>query len=127
MNEFKQLFIIGCGGIINLSAGQQQLIESPNYPNTYNVDKECVWMIRVRIEITTCVFIIARSWPMIFRFYWSELQEADSITYTETCFFHNCGYLSTINELPRKLVSTNKFCFSAIIDHGELLDSKDFD
>lgn len=61
MNEFKQLFIIGCGGIINLSAGQQQLIESPNYPSTYNVDKECVWMIRVRIEITTCVFIIARS------------------------------------------------------------------
>lgn len=36
----------GCGGIINLSAGQQQLIESPNYPSTYNVDKECVWMIR---------------------------------------------------------------------------------
>lgn len=61
MNEFKPLFIIGCGGIINLSAGQQQLIESPNYPSTYNVDKECVWMIRVRIEITTCVFIIARS------------------------------------------------------------------
>ena len=41
--------VTDCGGIIDLSAGQQQIIKSPNYPNTYSVDKECVWMIRVWI------------------------------------------------------------------------------
>jgi hypothetical protein len=37
----------GCGGIIDLAAGQQNTIKSPNYPNIYSVNKECVWMIRV--------------------------------------------------------------------------------
>lgn len=58
----------------------------------------------------------------------SALQEADNIaSFTLNIFLNKCGYSSNINELPRKLVSTNKFCFSAIIDPGELLDSKDFD
>lgn len=40
---------LGCGGIIDLAAGQQQTIKSPNYPSAYSVDTECVWMIRVSL------------------------------------------------------------------------------
>lgn len=42
-------------------------------------------------------------------------------------FFYNCGYLLIINELFRKLVFINKFCFFVIIDYGEFFDFKDFD
>ncbi|XP_048748025.2 uncharacterized protein LOC125660234 [Ostrea edulis] len=35
-----------CGGVINLSSGQMQVIESPGYPNAVASDKECVWLIR---------------------------------------------------------------------------------
>ncbi|XP_061178342.1 uncharacterized protein LOC133186981 [Saccostrea echinata] len=36
----------GCGGVINLSSGQSQFIESPGYPNAVSNDKECVWLVR---------------------------------------------------------------------------------
>ncbi|XP_062588681.1 fibropellin-1-like, partial [Saccostrea cucullata] len=36
----------GCGGVINLSSGQSQTIESPGYPNAVSTDKECVWLVR---------------------------------------------------------------------------------
>ncbi|KAK3093961.1 hypothetical protein FSP39_022298 [Pinctada imbricata] len=35
-----------CGKIIHLKSGESEVITSPNYPNTYGVDKECVWLVK---------------------------------------------------------------------------------
>lgn len=45
--HIKSLFIEVCGGIIDLSPGDDVTITSPNYPKNYDVDKICVWLLRV--------------------------------------------------------------------------------
>lgn len=41
--------ITGCGGVIELSSGESQTIQSPNYPNAVPVDRECVWLVKARV------------------------------------------------------------------------------
>ncbi|VDI15147.1 Hypothetical predicted protein, partial [Mytilus galloprovincialis] len=33
-----------CGGVINLAAGEERLIQSPNYPSNYPTGLECTWV-----------------------------------------------------------------------------------
>ncbi|VDI72691.1 chitin synthase [Mytilus galloprovincialis] len=46
-----------CGGIIDLTPGNDYTITSPNFPNNYDVGKECVWLLRapedyrVRVDV----------------------------------------------------------------------------
>ncbi|XP_076109608.1 MAM and LDL-receptor class A domain-containing protein 1-like isoform X3 [Mytilus galloprovincialis] len=35
-----------CGGVINLAAGEERLIQSPNYPSNYPTGLECTWLIK---------------------------------------------------------------------------------
>ncbi|CAG2219803.1 unnamed protein product [Mytilus edulis] len=35
-----------CGGVINLVAGEERLIQSPNYPSNYPTGLECTWLIK---------------------------------------------------------------------------------
>ena len=42
------IYLTVCGGIIDLiPGGQDKTITSPNYPNDYDVDTQCVWLLRV--------------------------------------------------------------------------------
>ena len=36
-----------CGGIIDIYPGQETTITTPNYPDSYNLDTKCVWLLRV--------------------------------------------------------------------------------
>ncbi|XP_078312118.1 blastula protease 10-like [Crassostrea virginica] len=36
----------GCGGVIELSSGESQIIRSPNHPGAVPVDRECVWLVK---------------------------------------------------------------------------------
>ncbi|XP_076102523.1 uncharacterized protein LOC143071810 isoform X1 [Mytilus galloprovincialis] len=46
-----------CGGIIDLTPGNDYTITSPNFPNNYDAGKECVWLLRapedyrVRVDV----------------------------------------------------------------------------
>ena len=42
----KCLFILDCGGEINVESGQ---LQSPNYPKSYPNDKNCEWIITAPI------------------------------------------------------------------------------
>ncbi|XP_076084499.1 MAM and LDL-receptor class A domain-containing protein 1-like isoform X1 [Mytilus galloprovincialis] len=35
-----------CGGVINLAAGEERLIQSPNYPSNYPTGLECTWLVK---------------------------------------------------------------------------------
>ncbi|XP_062575528.1 uncharacterized protein LOC134237456 [Saccostrea cucullata] len=67
-----------CGGIIDLAAGQEHNIKSPNYPNTYSVDKECVWMIRgptnSNIKLTIQELNLARNTQTSACYHWLEIR-----------------------------------------------------
>ena len=40
------LFLAVCGGELNMESGQ---LESPNYPEDYVPNKECIWVITVPV------------------------------------------------------------------------------
>nr|XP_034328673.1 zinc metalloproteinase dpy-31-like isoform X2 [Crassostrea gigas] len=46
----------GCGEIITLNAGEQREITSPSWPNMYNLDMECVWLIKSKKPNTVLRF-----------------------------------------------------------------------
>ena len=40
-----------CGGIIDIEPGQEITIKSPNFPNNYETNSECVWLLRVSMVV----------------------------------------------------------------------------
>ncbi|XP_070534296.1 low-density lipoprotein receptor-related protein 2-like isoform X2 [Ptychodera flava] len=40
-------FVEGCGGVINLMPGESTTITSPNYPENYNINEVCQWVVNV--------------------------------------------------------------------------------
>lgn len=41
---------LGCGGVVNIGAGEEIYINSPNYPNKYDTGLICTWLIQVSVK-----------------------------------------------------------------------------
>ncbi|XP_062602969.1 zinc metalloproteinase nas-36-like [Saccostrea cucullata] len=68
----------GCGGVFNLQTGQQEIIESPNYPNAYSTDTVCLWLIRgpsdSNIRLTLQELDLARNTQQSKCLHWLEVR-----------------------------------------------------
>ncbi|XP_056005160.1 blastula protease 10-like [Ostrea edulis] len=68
----------GCGGLIELSSGQNQSIQSPNYPNIIPVNRQCVWLIKgptnSNIRLTIQNLELARNTRQSNCYHWLEIR-----------------------------------------------------
>jgi hypothetical protein len=47
MYAYWVFFLTICGEIVNLIPGEEVTITTPNYPNSYDRNTNCVWLIKV--------------------------------------------------------------------------------
>ncbi|XP_076102513.1 uncharacterized protein LOC143071805 isoform X2 [Mytilus galloprovincialis] len=66
-----------CGGIIDIYPGQETTITTPNYPDSYNLDTKCVWLLRAPENLHVRVNVDVFHLPLVDNnkcYHWLEVR-----------------------------------------------------